>query len=132
MPVFRDLTSNTAQQVARRHITEQNSVTLGVADYDPTVVIDVDRIVRANPYQLRWRDSTLAAIGANQQWARKRFNTTGLGLADADPTVRPLWADGEACYWPAPRQPDAVTASNARHVYDSPPTISGLVTLTRQ
>lgn len=103
-----DPTWGPQQQVARRHAIEQTSVTLGLGDADPTVR---GVLTGGNPYQQHWRDSTISAVSnANQQWVRKRLNTTDLGLADSDPTVRPPWADGSAYLRPGPRQPDAVTA----------------------
>lgn len=81
-----DPTWGPQQQVARRHAIEQTSVTLGLGDYDPTVR---GHLTGGEPYQLRWRDSTVAVIEANKQWLLNRQTSVTLGLGDADPTVRP-------------------------------------------
>lgn len=87
-----DPTWGPQQQMARRHLIEQSSITLGLADADPNVK-DRDRDVAANPYQLRWRDPTVSAIQANVQWRRKKLSSNELGTTDADPNIKPDYQD---------------------------------------
>jgi len=88
MPVFRNLW-NAQQQLARRHLQEQTSVTLGTTDADPTV-----KPPYQDPHQRRHSDpSAYAAIQANQAWRSRRLNTTDLGTTNADPTIRPNYQD---------------------------------------
>ncbi len=99
MPVVQyigsDPTWGPQQQVARRHLQEQTSVTLGDLSQSDSNIRDRSRDAANNPYQLRWRDSTYAIIQAATQWALNRLDTTVLGVADYDPTVRGVLKGGD-------------------------------------
>ncbi len=99
MPVVQyigsDPTWGPQQQVARRHAVEQTSVTLGDLSQSDSNIRDRSRDAANNPYQLRWRDSTYAIIQAATQWALNRLDTTVLGVADYDPTVRGVLKGGD-------------------------------------
>ncbi len=106
--VFRNLWGP-QHQLARRHLTEQTSVTQGTTDADPTI----RRVTGGEPYQLRWRDPTVGVVEANRAWVRKTLNSNDLGTANQPDTGWPAAGPYRAQSFTAagyrlPRQPDGI------------------------